>query len=372
MFDIQINLEHIFDQNEATFRDYLIQDINEIVSSHTRTDNMKPLPHLKLEELKQSIISSDTSRQYQTLPSQTLPSQTHPSQTLPSQTHPSSILSVSQKITKESTHEEEFIYQHKKTRRVIVEEKDKRTIFEDEDNQTTHFKSLSSFKTIKELEIFVAQDTQNYSTKLNQYAQNIELTHMVMKKWIQNMLHDYIQFRTRNQITQIFPFTLISIISSDFDVCDKQILFTSRLIYEIWGDDNNHSPCKELPILQNINGYGFEQTPDGQRKVFDCEFSSSRLSPDLIIVTLPEIIIRSISQYANVIDAFFISKFIPFKTRFMKHRRELELVVNDHNVDSDRLDQIADIILHEEETGYRDPQIFNIDPKICFITEKNQ
>ena len=243
------------------------------------------------------------------------------------------------------------------TRRFIYEKNGETLTIEDETKETKmsteKFHSLTVFKTEEEIEEYVQQTTQIYESKLNEYAQNKAVVGIALEKWIDEL------YKTKCEKNLKFSTIEELITNSDLDLDDKYDVVYCRLIDEMLQSEIQQTP---LPSLQKIIKYTMQTFADKNLKVFHCHFGTRQHS---LIVSVPEILMRSIPVYANTIHAFFLVKFIPFKCSFMKHRRNLELAYE--SGDETTKSEILDTMLLESDNSYFDDRFPEIDPNVCVI-----
>ena len=241
-------------------------------------------------------------------------------------------------------------------RRIIHESPTgERTTVEHEDRVESHkeFTTLSTFKTSEELEMFVEQSTHAYESKLNEYAQKSEIVLGALTKWFDELK---MEKKTEGLVTDL---SMDAILSGTLPESTRETIVQ----WNLWALLFNRSH-PFVPVLQSIFYYTIDQYPDGNRKTFHCKFSSDRMNLDSVSVRVPEVLLRGIPIYSNVIHAFFETKFIPFKKKFMNNRRQQELTFNSKSSEENRI--TLDQMIEEHDFGYSDPNCNEINPRTCY------
>jgi hypothetical protein len=310
----------------------------------------------RMEELKQDIISEATNPL-------SPPSQPPPPTPPPTNLHDKLQQRIRQKHTeaRTSTAKNTKVNRkiHKKIKRIIREAPSGEKVTEEHEeteDQSEKFETLVQFKTERELEVFVEETTERYESKLNEYAQNRDLVFGSLEKWFA----DIAQERIRDNLDTTL--SIRELIQSSLDLFQKQTIMYWQLWTSLWPD--SAKPIT-LPILQQIVYYNVETLADGPRKMFHCRFSDHKLSSNSIVLSVPEVLMRALPGYTDVIHAFFVSKFIPFKKIFMKYRRQQELGLR--SPDPSEVEDILNRILEEEEVGgFQDDKFPEINARVCF------
>ena len=268
---------------------------------------------------------------------------------------------IRQKHTETRTNKNSKVNQKtlKKVKRIIREKGGEKITEEHEEteDQSERMETLVQFKTEQELDVYVEETTERYDSKMVEYAQNKELVFSSLSKWFEEIANE----RTKDRLDTSLPIQKL-MNTPRLDLFQKQTIIYWQMWSNLWQTDTEVPP---LPVLQQIIYYTIETLPDGPRKMFHCKFSHNKLAPESIVVSVPEIFLRAFPCYSDVIHAFFISKFIPFRKLFMKHRRQQEL--NLQSADQQLADATLDNIMDEEDQcGFKDDQITEINPKVCY------
>jgi len=272
---------------------------------------------------------------------------------------------IRQKHTETRTSRNSHVKQdiHRKVKRIIREKAGEKITEEYEEikDYSEKMETLIQFKTERELEMYVEETTERYESKINEYAKNKELVFSALTLWFEELALE----KSKSKVDVSLP--IKEIINNDkIELFDKHVILYWQLLNYMWADssDTAHRSPQSMPVLQQIIYYGIEQFPDGPRKVFHCNFSTHKLDSKFITLSVPEILLRALPCYTDIIHAFFISKFIPFKKIFMKHRRHLEILL-DSKQESELGDAI-DSLLEEDETGFKDDRFPEINPRVCY------
>jgi hypothetical protein len=245
----------------------------------------------------------------------------------------------------------------KRLRRVI-REKDGEKITEEheelEESKET-CSSLTEFKTEQELDVYVEQSTERYEQKITDYAQNKDLVFSCLSKWYEELMVERLTDKLDTSIT------LQQLVCKDssYSLLQRQTILCWKLWECLWDDS------KPLPILQQITYYTIDNYADGPRKSFHPRFSYHKMADESIEVFVPEIFLRSFTQYKDVIRAFFLTKFIPFRKLFLQHRRQQELLLTSGN-DSDYSCALDGLLDEEEQLGFSDERFSEINPRVCY------
>ena len=244
------------------------------------------------------------------------------------------------------------------TRRVIFEKDGTKTTIEENVTHsqkiTEKIESLSIFKSDQEVDEYVEQTTHLYESKLNEYATNITMIETALRKWM-------CELHQSRQTTNLYFDTIRHLTeNSKLDLEQKFDAVYCRL-FDVLGGYSQHV----LPVLQQIVKYTMQTFPDGNLKVLHCKFGDDKFSEHSIIVSVPEILLRSLVPYLNHLHAFFVLKFVPFQKAFIKHRRKLEI---DHeSTDETSRKNAIDALLTELDNPYEDTRFYEIDPRVCMI-----
>ena len=270
------------------------------------------------------------------------------------------------------------------TRRVILEKDGTKTTTEEKIKDSKQFteliESLTVFKSEKEVDEFVERTTTTYESKLNEYAKNVVLIETALEKWMCE-LHQSRQLANLNfeSIRQLVTNSNLEL-EQKFDAIYCRLidilLATQPQLSATHSQSHSqhsatplpHDPFK-FPVLQQIVKYTMQTFPDGNLKVFHCKFGDHKFSEHFIIVSVPEILLRAFSFYSNQLHAFFIVKFIPFMSAFMKHRRQLE--IDFESADETNRQGAIESTLAEVDNPYQDSRFPEIDPRMCFIKKMN-
>lgn len=245
----------------------------------------------------------------------------------------------------------------KKVKRLVRENKQGDKVTEEVEetiSSSQKFETLTKFKTEHELELFVEQTTENYITKINEYAKNKELVYSSLIKWFQEIAQE----RAEENLTRDVAMNQL-LGDHSYSQNQKEILIYWKLWQALWHDD------AVVPILQHIFYYTVEPLADGNRKVFHCAFSDDKLNQNYVRVSVPEILLRALPAYANMLEAFFISKFVPFKKIYMKHQRAREIYLESKN--EKEVDEALENVIDEEDHGFKSELFPEINPQVCYI-----
>ena len=260
------------------------------------------------------------------------------------------------------------------TRRVIFEKDGTRTTIEEKIKNSQKFteqiESLTIFKTEHEIDEFVQHTTHLYETKLDEYAKQFTMIEMALRKWMCE-LH-----QSKKSIAFHFSTIRELVENSNLELEQKFDAVYCRLfdaLFELTSTPSKHQSQSQpttfvLPVLQQIVKYTMQTFPDGNLKVLHCKFGDDKFSQPSIIVSVPEILLRALPPYLDQIHAFFVVKFIPFKSAFMKHRRKLE--IDSESIDETSRQNAIDVSLSEVDYPYHDVRFPEIDPRMCLIIKK--
>jgi hypothetical protein len=360
----QIASTHVIDPSLHVFTSMANEIVNEIPNVVDSTDH-----HLTLVCLKNSILHNEAMN----APEFTQFTETsEPSRGLTTETSEPSMGSTSESIrrTTYSTQSTSLFskveskrkskHTSSRTRRFIFEKDGIKTTIEEKIKDARKFtekiESLTVFTSEKEVDEFVEQTTHTYEIRLNEYAKNIEMIKTALGKWMCE-LHQMKQLANLN-----FETIRGLVENQNLELSQKFDAVYCRLIHVLLHQPQSHHI---LPVIQSIVKYTTQTFPDGNLKVFHCKFGDDHFSKHSIIVSIPEILLRALSPYRNTIHAFFVVKFIPFKSAFMKHRRQLELDVE--STDETVRCNAIETLLIENDTSYQDARFPEIDPRTCMI-----
>lgn len=269
---------------------------------------------------------------------------------------------IRQKHTETRTNSKTHQKIRKKVKRIIREKGGEKITEEHEETEdhSERIESLVQFQTEQDVESYAEETTERYETKMIEYGQNKELVFSSLSKWFEAVALE------KNQDQLDATLSIQPLLRSKLDLFQKQTVIYWQLWDALWKSEDTDPTTVVLPVLQHIIYYTIETFPDGPRKVFHCKFSHHKLAPESIVVSVPEIFLRAFPCYADVIRAFFVTKFIPFRKTFMKHCRQQELLR--HSSDNAEVELAADQALDEEESGgFQDEKIPEINPRVCYV-----
>jgi len=244
----------------------------------------------------------------------------------------------------------------KKVKRIIRENRSGDKVTEEVEetiSSSQKLETLTIFKTEEELELFVEQTTERYETTINEYSKNKELVYSSLMKWFQEIAQE----RTEENLTK--DISMEKLMRMNYSQNQKEIIIYWKLWQALWHDDVS------APPLQYIDYYTIEALADGNRKMFHCAFSSDKLNSKCVKVSVPEILLRAIPAYRDILGAFFIAKFIPYKKIYMKHQRARELYMQSKN--EAEVDEALNNMIDEEDTGFSSDLFPEINPRVCYI-----
>lgn len=274
-------------------------------------------------------------------------------------THQKSSAHVRQKHSTSKTSATSDIRQQTKRRvkRIIRERGGEKVTEEHEEStvESTQHDTLIKFKTEREIDLFVDETTSGYEQRLNDHAKNKELVFSCLTKWFEEV--SFVKLRDGLDVSQ----DMGSLMQNQaYDLEQKQTVVYWQLWTHLWTPETI-----KAPVIQQITYYTIEVLPDGPRKVFLCKFSDNKLSPQFVLASVPEVLLRAIPAYNDIIRAFFVSKFIPFKKAFMKHQRNRELQLE--SKDEVQVDEALDGMFDDEESGGFKLSAFpEVDPRMCY------
>jgi len=232
---------------------------------------------------------------------------------------------------------------------------------EETEKESERVETLVQFATEQQVDVYATETTERYEARINAYAQNKELVHSVLVKWYEALNQERLQDRLDTSLS------LVNLITHPgWDLFQKQSIMSLQLWSALWSE---HNP-QPLPVLQKIVYYTVEDFPDGRRKAFHCQFASHKLATESLVVVLPEIFLRAFPPYADVIRAFFITKFLPFRRMFMKHRWHQERMQHRGGVDAEKA--LNQFLEEEENGGFRQAAWPEINPCVCLVTQRGE
>lgn len=335
------------------------RDITELLESNKRQfpDLDKPIQTVdQFEMLKSEIVNNDQSSSISHLQS---PPSPQPASSSISALREKLKQRIRQKHTETRTNLNSKSNQKtlKRLRRVIREKDGEKITEEHEELEETKetCSSLTEFKTEQELDVYVEQSTERYEQKITDYAQNKDLVFSCLSKWYEELMVE----RLTDKLDTSIALQQLVCKDSSYSLLQRQTILCWKLWECLWDDS------KPLPILQQITYYTIDNYADGPRKSFHARFSYHKMADESIEVFVPEIFLRSFTQYKDVIRAFFLTKFIPFRKLFLQHRRQQELLLASGN-DSDYSCALDGLLDEEEQLGFSDERFSEINPRVCY------
>lgn len=283
--------------------------------------------------------------------------------------------------TKTLKHKHKTKKMMKKIHRIITEKNNGEKIIEEFEESISEKKNITlstKFKSEQEINMYVEESTELYTNKITEYAQNKELVFSSLKQWFQDIQKDISDLSREENVSiqSLENISMEQLLDNNYNYSYKESIVQWKLWDALWKEEkdnnNNNNTSIYLPILQSISFYTIEPLADGKRKVFQCQFSSSRTNRKILTVSVPEILLRAFKNYLPLINAFFISKFIPFKKLFMKHK----MLDNDEEVNEEVNEELTNTrqnkLIEAQDEIFSVPSIPEINPCVCYYVVSNE